>query len=257
MLFDGTDAASGDVQVLTLDELADRGKARLAAEPDVVDNRIAGCGPEDLATLIYTSGTTGRPKGVRLVHDNWTYEGKAVAALGILGPDDVQYLWLPMSHVLGKVLSAVQLEFGFSHRGRRRPDEDRGEPGRHQADVHGRRTADLREGAGQGHAHRPGARRAEGEDLRLGDRGGDQGIPGSAAAQAAVPAAGRCKLAVADKLVFGTIRDRLGGRIRFFVSGSAALSREVAEWFDAVGMPILRGLRADRVQRRCRGQPAG
>ena len=49
------------------------------------------------------------------------------------------------------------------------------------------------------------------------------------------------KLALADKLVFGTIRDRLGGRIRFFVSGSAALSRDVAEWFDAVGMPILEG----------------
>jgi long-chain acyl-CoA synthetase len=48
-------------------------------------------------------------------------------------------------------------------------------------------------------------------------------------------------LALADRLVFKTIRERLGGRIRFFVSGSAQLSREVAEWFDAVGMTILEG----------------
>ena len=181
VLFDGTHAPSGDVQALTLDELAARGKARLAAEPDVVDDRIAGCGPEDLATLIYTSGTTGRPKGVRLVHDNWTYEGKAVAALGILGPDDVQYLWLPLSHVLGKML----LRGAVGARLRTAVDGDLTKIvenlGVDQADLHGRRAADLREGQGEGHAHRPGRRRAEGEDLRLGDRGGHRGVPGAAA----------------------------------------------------------------------------
>ena len=117
MLFDGTEAdvhRHEGVEVLTLAELEQRGAALLAEQPSVVDDRIAACGPEDLATLVYTSGTTGKPKGVRLVHDNWVYEGKAVAALNILGPDDVQYLWLPLSHVLGKILSAVQLEFGFS-----------------------------------------------------------------------------------------------------------------------------------------------
>ena len=114
VLFDGTMPSTDQVRILTLDELEASGEKLLAEQPDLVDQRIANCGPEDLATLIYTSGTTGRPKGVRLVHDNWMYEGKAVAALGILGPTDVQYLWLPMSHVLGKVLSALQLEFGFS-----------------------------------------------------------------------------------------------------------------------------------------------
>ena len=59
---------------------------------------------DSLATLIYTSGTTGRPKGVRLVHDNWAYEGKAIQALELLTPDDLQYLWLPLSHSFGKTL---------------------------------------------------------------------------------------------------------------------------------------------------------
>jgi len=240
VLFDGTHASSGDVQVLTLDELAARGKARLESEPDVVDTRIAGCGPEDLATLIYTSGTTGRPKGVRLVHDNWTYEGKAVAALGILGPDDVQYLWLPMSHVLGKVLSAVQLEFGFStavdgdltkiveNLGVIKPTFMGGAP-RIFEKVRAKVTLTA-QGAG-------------GLKAKIFDWAIGVGISGSRVRQQRKQPSRllSLQLAVADKLVFGTIRERLGGRIRFFVSGSAALSREVAEWFDAVGMPILEG----------------
>src|SRR4029453_8453508 len=82
--------------------------------PDAVTARVDEIEPEHLATLIYTSGTTGRPKGVRLVHDNWPYEGAAVEQLGILRPDDVQYLWLPLSHSFGKVLLAAQLQIGFA-----------------------------------------------------------------------------------------------------------------------------------------------
>ncbi len=75
---------------------------------------IAATGPETLATLIYTSGTTGRPKGVRLAHDSWTYLGAAVEIYDIIYPDDLQYLWLPLSHVFGKALIAVQLKIGFA-----------------------------------------------------------------------------------------------------------------------------------------------
>ena len=70
--------------------------------------------PEQLATLIYTSGTTGRPKGVRLPHSSWVYEGTAVAGQNILGEDDLQFLWLPMAHSFGKVLLSTQLACGFA-----------------------------------------------------------------------------------------------------------------------------------------------
>ena len=242
VLFDGEPVAGGSssVEVITLETLRDRGKQSLAKEPEAVDQRVAGCGPEDLATLIYTSGTTGRPKGVRLVHDNWTYEGKAVAELGILGPDDVQYLWLPMSHVLGKVLSAVQLEFGFAtavdgdltkiveNLAVVKPTFMGGAP-RIFEKVRARVTLTA-----QGH----GGLKAKIFDWAIG-----VGIQGSRVRQQRKQPSGllAVKLTLADKLVFGTIRERLGGRIRFFVSGSAALSRDVAEWFDAVGMPILEG----------------
>ena len=82
--------------------------------PHAVDTVVAGIAPDHLATLIYTSGTTGRPKGVELTQDNWTYEGAAVDRLGILRPDDLQYLWLPLSHSFGKVLLAAQLQIGFA-----------------------------------------------------------------------------------------------------------------------------------------------
>jgi long-chain acyl-CoA synthetase len=240
VLFDGTHDGADGVQILSLDELAARGRERLAKESDVIDRRIADTGPEDLATLIYTSGTTGRPKGVRLVHDNWTYEGAAVSALGILSPDDVQYLWLPMSHVLGKVLSAVQLELGFStavdgdltkiveNLGVIKPTFMGGAP-RIFEKVRARVTLTA-----QGH----GGLKAKIYDWAIG-----VGIKASRVRQQRKPLSKvlSVQLALADRLVFKTIRERLGGRIRFFVSGSAQLSREVAEWFDAVGMTILEG----------------
>lgn len=69
--------------------------------------------PDTLATLIYTSGTTGRPKGVELVHRSWAYEGAAMDYLQIIDESDLQYLWLPLSHVFGKCLIACQLAIGF------------------------------------------------------------------------------------------------------------------------------------------------
>ncbi len=239
--FDGSpDPSAGGAPVITFDELVARGKKLLERRPTVVDDRIAGTGPEDLATLIYTSGTTGRPKGVRLVHDNWTYVGSAVAALGILGPDDVQYLWLPMSHVLGKVLSAVQLELGFStavdgdltkiveNLAVIKPTFMGGAP-RIFEKVRARVTLTA-----QGH----GGVKAKIYDWAIG-----VAIRGSRVRQSGKKPSGflAMQLGLADKLVLGTIRERLGGRIRFFVSGSAALSHDVAEWFDAVGMTILEG----------------
>ena len=67
-----------------------------------------------MATLIYTSGTTGQPKGVELSHGNWVFEGASLDALGIATIEDLQYLWLPLSHSFGKVLLAFGLQVGFA-----------------------------------------------------------------------------------------------------------------------------------------------
>ena len=77
VVFDG--AGDGD-WVITLDELSALGEKHLAEHPNAVTEASATVKPEHLATLIYTSGTTGRPKGVRLRHSSWTYEGASVQA---------------------------------------------------------------------------------------------------------------------------------------------------------------------------------
>jgi long-chain acyl-CoA synthetase len=99
--------------VITLDELEQLGKQLLADSPNAVKERVLTVGPGHLASLIYTSGTTGRPKGVRLTHGAWTYTAAAIDALNILGPDDLNFLWLPLAHSFGKVMLALPLQIGF------------------------------------------------------------------------------------------------------------------------------------------------
>lgn len=106
--------AEGDPEgwVLSLAELERRGAARLEKEPDLIRKRVAAITADQLATLIYTSGTTGKPKGVRLQHDCWSYMARAIEASGLVTGEDVQYLWLPLAHVFGKVLTAGQIGVG-------------------------------------------------------------------------------------------------------------------------------------------------
>jgi long-chain acyl-CoA synthetase len=233
--FDG--ASDGD-WVLSLAELERLGRDHLAGQPAVVDDVAAKVEPESLATLIYTSGTTGRPKGVRLVHDNWTYEGKAIQALDILRPDDVQYLWLPLSHSFGKVLLSAQLAIGFATAVDGRipklvdnlavvqPTFMAGAPRIFEKVQH--RVVAM---AGDGLR-----RRIFDWSFRVGHRVAELRGAGN---EPSGPL--RIQHAVADRLVFGKLRERFGGRVRFFVSGSAALSSEVAEFFHAAGVLVLEG----------------
>jgi long-chain acyl-CoA synthetase len=233
--FDGTPDAEWTIGLAELERL---GSGRLDAQPSAVDDATAAVGPESLATLIYTSGTTGRPKGVRLVHDNWTYEGKAIQALGLLTPDDVQYLWLPLSHSFGKVLLSAQLAVGFASAvdGRIpklvdnlavvRPTFMAGAPRVFEKVQH--RVVAM---AGSGIK-----RRIFQWSLGIGHQAAERSRAGK-------QPTGLLKVqhAVANRLVFAKLRERFGGRLRFFVSGSAALSREVVEFFHAAGVLVLEG----------------
>ncbi|HZD01402.1 MAG TPA: long-chain fatty acid--CoA ligase [Actinomycetes bacterium] len=233
--FDGT--PDGDL-VIGLPELERRGRDHLVAHPTAVDEAVAAVGPESLATLIYTSGTTGRPKGVRLVHDNWTYEGKAIEALGLLTPDDVQYLWLPLSHSFGKVLLSAQLAVGFAT----------AVDGRIPKLVDNLAVVRPTFMAGAPRIfekvqHRVTALAGSGVKRRIFDWAFAVGHRAAALRRAGGEPTGLLKVqhAIADRLVFARLRERFGGRVRFFVSGSAALSSEVAEFFHAADVLILEG----------------
>ena len=232
--------ADGDDWVITLDELEKRGQALLADDPDAVTERVDACRPEHLATLIYTSGTTGRPKGVRLSHRAWTYEGVAIEALDILGPDDLQYLWLPLAHSFGKVLMSMQFRIGFPTAVDGRVDKIidnlavvrptfMGAAPRIFEKAHGRIT---RMAASEGGVKKKIFDRA----FAVGQEVARRRIAGEP-----IPRRLAAQHAVFGRLVFAKIRDRFGGRVRFFISGSAALNRDIAEWFYAAGILILEG----------------
>lgn len=223
----------------TLDGIEDLGAARLGAEPDLVDTTVAGLRPDDLCALVYTSGTTGVPKGVRLVNECWTSQAAAVAARAILGPEDLQFLWLPLAHVFGNVLLAAQLACGFptavDGRVERLVDNLAvirptwvGAAPRVFEKAHARVEASL----GTGRARRAIVEQAisTGRQVSRIRRAG--GTPGPVL---------RARYAVADRLVFSKLRERFGGRIRFFISGGAKLDADLAEWFDAAGIRVLEG----------------
>jgi long-chain acyl-CoA synthetase len=239
VVFDAAGTTDGD-WVISLDGLESLGRDHLARDQAAVDAVVAAIKPSQLATLIYTSGTTGRPKGVRLSQDAWIYEGVAIDSLGILRPDDLQYLWLPLSHAFGKVLEAAQLAIGFSsavdgnvdrlvdNLAVVRPTFMAAAP-RIFEKVHSRivRMTDAEGGVKKrifDWAFRVGGKVSK---LRQ-----ERKEPGGLLA---------LQFTVADKLVFAKIKDRFGGRLRYFVSGSAALSRDIAEWFHAADILILEG----------------
>jgi len=235
--FDGT--ADGD-WVISLADLERLGAAHLAEVPSVLDYRVQAIEPQHLATLIYTSGTTGRPKGVRLSHDCWAYEVAAVDSIHLLTQDDLQYLWLPLAHVLGKVLLTLPLQIGFPTVLDGRVDKIvdnlavvsptfMGAAPRIFEKAYARITTSM---------SAEGGVKAKLFDWAIGV-GRRVAVLRAEDRSASVLLAGQ--FVIADALVLRKIQARFGGRIRFFISGSAALNADVARWFDSVGLLILEG----------------
>lgn len=235
--FDGT--VDGD-WVISLDDLEALGEKYLAEHPGAVEETARAISPDQLATLIYTSGTTGRPKGVRLRHRSWVYEGEVIREQNILHEDDLQFLWLPMAHSFGKVLLSTQMACGFATAidGRVEKIVDNlgvvkptfmGAAPRIFEKAHGRIVTMQ---AAEGGAKEKIFNKAFEVGLEV-DRLKREGK--------SVPLPLKVQHGLFDKLVFSKIRDRFGGRVRFFISGAAALNRDIAEWFHAAGITILEG----------------
>jgi len=226
--------------VMTLHELEELGSQVLAEEPNTVNDRIEAIRGDQLATLIYTSGTTGKPKGVRLMQESWTYTATAMDAMGVLSDKDLNYLWLPLSHAFGKVMLALPLAVGFPTVVDGRVDKIvenlaiikptiMGAVPRIFEKVHGRISEAMA--------------RESGLKKTMFDWAVGVGVQVSRVKQAGenVSPLLAAQYKMADKLVLSKIRDRFGGRLRFFISGSAALDREIAQWFDAIGVVVLEG----------------
>jgi long-chain acyl-CoA synthetase len=230
-------------RILSWSDLLTRGERQAAVADQATElaRRAEAPGLDDPFTIIYTSGTTGNPKGVVLSHRNLLAACTSAIRAFTITPDDVQYLWLPLAHVLAREVAWVSLIHGqtiaFSS-GLARLKEDLvelrptffvGVP-RMFEKLHDGITGNL----DQGHVAR---RRLFAWALTVGRR--------YARAVAAGQRAGR-RLALAhrlaDRAALAPLRRKLGvDRCRFLVSGGAPLSAEVAEFFHAIGIVILEG----------------
>jgi long-chain acyl-CoA synthetase len=232
--------------VLTLDELESRGAAHLQKHPELIKERVGAITKDQLATLIYTSGTTGRPKGVRLPHDNWSYMAKATVGTGLISGDDVQYLWLPLAHVFGKVLTSGQIEAGHvtAVDGRVdkiienlpvvRPTYMAAVP-RIFEKVYNGVAAKAREGGAAKYKIFQWAAGIAREYAKV----TQDNFRRTGTASAPFGLAARHK--AADRLVYAKIREAFGGRLRACVSGSAALAPDIGYFFAGAGIHILEG----------------
>ncbi|WP_225100942.1 long-chain fatty acid--CoA ligase [Streptomyces sp. CoH27] len=235
-----------DDWVTTLAELEKRGAAYLETHPELIKERVGAITKDQLATLIYTSGTTGRPKGVRLPHDNWAYMAKAIAATGLVTIDDVQYLWLPLAHVFGKVLTSGQIEVGHVTAVDGRVDKIienlpvvqptyMAAVPRIFEKVYNGVAAKAREGGPAKYKIFQWAAEVSREYAKVSQdnfrRTGNHAVPFGLAA----------KHKVADTLVYAKLREAFGGRLRACVSGASALAPEIGYFFAGAGIHILEG----------------
>jgi long-chain acyl-CoA synthetase len=238
ILFDG--AGGEDGRAILLAALESRGQAHDGAHPEEYEAKVHGIEPESLATVIYTSGTTGQPKGVELTHDCWLYEAEAIEAIRLLSPGDLQYFWLPLAHVFGKVLEAAQIRIGFTTAVDGRLDKlvENLKVIRPTFICAVPRVFEKVRSKIRGQAEKAG-----GVKHKIFLRALEIGKKVSKLLQEGKKPRGLLAVltAAADALVFAKVRETFGGRLRFFVSGSAPLANDLAEFFHAFGILILEG----------------
>lgn len=231
--------SEGSARVISLNSVRDLGRQRLRRDPQATEGLLEQISADDLATIIYTSGTTGRPKGVMLSHENISYN--ALTAFSGLpdyqpGADGEKVIsFLPLTHVFARTL-----HYGHMHNGASvyfvHPD-DLGEAlgtvrptlfatvPRVLEKVYGRILEQI--------TNLSGPRKALANwalDLAEGYELGSE--PTGLA---------KAKLVIADQLVFKRWREALGGRVKYIISGGAALSPRLTNLFAAAGVNVLQG----------------
>lgn len=220
-----------------LDELVALGEA---VTEDDLDLRRRAVGPESLATVIYTSGTTGRPKGCALTHGNFlAVVGAAVAELDALfaGPDAATLLFLPLPHVFARIVQvgAVRARVRLGHCGDARSLRAQLESFRPTFVLAVPRvyesvfnTVSQQAAAdGRGRSFDRAARTAIAASRALEGRG-----PGLLL---------RLRHKLYERLVYPRLRDALGGRCRYAVSGGAPLGERLGHLYRGIGVTVLEG----------------
>ena len=193
--------------------------------------------PQTIAGFIYTSGTTGKPKGALLSHGNITSNLNGIHEIFPINENDVSLSFLPWAHSFGQTCELhMILSFGASTA----VNDDLNKLLPNLAEVKPtvlvavpRIFNRIYEAVNAQIAERPGFLQ---RIIRTGMRGAIKRAQGEK-----LGALERLELAFDDKVVFGKIRQRFGGRLKYAISGSASLGLEVAQFIDALGITVYEG----------------
>jgi long-chain acyl-CoA synthetase len=232
-------AENNDDRVITFDHFLTLGAD---VGEDAVYERLESIDNENLATLIYTSGTTGMPKGVMLTHENILHNVKhSLDALPLSSTD--QFLsFLPLSHIFERMVGhylpmqlgaciafADSIETVAANMGEVKPTVMASVPRLYEK-MHARVLDSVEQGS-------PLKQKIFHWAVRTGKKVANEYTVFGKKPSGLLA----FKFGLASKLVFGKIKDRVGGRLRFFVSGGGALRADIAEFFTAAGLLVLEG----------------
>ncbi|MDH4271739.1 MAG: long-chain fatty acid--CoA ligase [Candidatus Aminicenantes bacterium] len=226
--------------VLPLDDLEAEGEKSRRADPRLFEETARSVKPDDLASIIYTSGTTGIPKGVMLTHANFASNVETLATIIPFGYQDTDLSFLPLSHVLERLVT-----FAFMSRGVSMAYAESVET---VADnllevkptimvsvprLFEKIYAKVMDSVLAGSTLK---KKIFFWALKVGKEWGEKRLQ-----RQPVPASLEQRRKIAHKLVFSKILEKTGGRVRFFVSGGAPLAKDIAEFFYALGIVVLEG----------------
>ena len=214
---------------LPLAAVLEKGRAMADAQPDLFETGARAVKPGDLASIIYTSGTTGIPKGVMLSHGNFVSNIDTLAAVIKFGHPDVVLSFLPLSHVLERMVTMAFMSKGCGIGYAESVDTVAANLLELKPHImvsvprlFEKLYAKIMDNVLAGSSLK---RKIFGWAINVGSRGKRSGF----------------RYALARKLVFSKILEKTGGRVRFFVSGGAPLSKDIAEFFHALGLVVLEG----------------
>jgi long-chain acyl-CoA synthetase len=235
-----TFAEEAPAGVLTLETVMGKGKALADSKPGLFEELVARVKPGDEATLIYTSGTTGVPKGVILTHDNLVSNIKTASDVIQFSSKDTVLSFLPLSHILERMVMFTYMYKGCTVAFAESVEavaQNLLEVRPHIMVSVPRVFEKIYTKVMDQVLTSPALRRKIFFwALKVGKEYGSARLAGR-------PTSGglRFRRSIAAKLVFSKIIAKTGGRIRFFVSGGAPLSKDIAEFFYAIGLVILEG----------------
>ncbi|HEY0370955.1 MAG TPA: long-chain fatty acid--CoA ligase [Thermoanaerobaculia bacterium] len=196
--------------------------------------------PDDLATLVYTSGTTGNPKGAMLTHGNITSNVVTVRDVVPIVAGDVALSILPLSHILERMVDFLYLYKGgtiaYAENVNKVADNLQEIKPQYFAAVP-RLFEKMRARVMDNVATAPPARQ---KIFHWALKVAEERLP-YRVDRKPMPLGLKIKSAIADKLVFGKILARLGGNVKYVVSGGAPLSADLAAFFIGAGVEILEG----------------